>query len=330
MKPKLEALRIAEVKLQDAQKELEAAESKLQDCQDVLTKLQSKFEAQMAKKRAIEDNAARTRSRMEQVCMRFPNSCCTQSELEEVSKVGYRRRKHLKRGRCSIRLGRLLFIPSVHQSTEAVVPVFSWRLSRNFIPQRYFCALRRRAHATRDVIAFPGHEHNANSWLRRSFLGFRKATALIVGLGGERTRWTEDSRKFADTKRRLVGDVALSCAFVGYCGPFNQEFRDHLVKTRFSDDLVTRGIPLTKGLGLTSFLVDMGTIGDWNLDGLPTDPLSIQNGILVSPSGICGQIRPLAFDQCADLNGSEESERNILRYHLKKQERQSVTGQVLV
>ena len=109
---------------------------------------------------------------------------------------------------------------------------------------------------------------------------------MIVGLGGERTRWTEDSRKFADTKRRLVGDVALSCAFVGYCGPFNQEFRDHLVKTRFSDDLVTRGIPLTKGLGLTSFLVDMGTIGDWNLDGLPTDPLSIQNGILVSPDGI--------------------------------------------
>lgn len=55
---------------------------------------------------------------------------------------------------------------------------------------------------------------------------------MIVGLGGERARWTEDSRKFADTKRRLVGDVALSCAFVGYCGPFNQEFRDHLVKTR--------------------------------------------------------------------------------------------------
>lgn len=33
VKPKLEALRIAEVKLEDAQKELEAAESKLQGCQ---------------------------------------------------------------------------------------------------------------------------------------------------------------------------------------------------------------------------------------------------------------------------------------------------------
>lgn len=82
MKPKLEALRIAEVKLQDAQKELEAAESKLQDCQDVLTKLQSKFEAQMAKKRAIEDNAARTRSRMEQVRSMGVWFACSQSKLE--------------------------------------------------------------------------------------------------------------------------------------------------------------------------------------------------------------------------------------------------------
>lgn len=70
--------------------------------------------------------------------------------------------------------------------------------------------------------------------LSPSAFSFFQATALIVGLGGERTRWTEDSRKFADTKRRLVGDVALSCAFVGYCGPFNQEFRDHLVKIRYS------------------------------------------------------------------------------------------------
>ena len=28
----------------------------------------------------------------------------------------------------------------------------------------------------------------------------------------------------------------------------------------------------------------VGTIGDWNLAGLPTDPLSIQNGILVTRS----------------------------------------------
>mmetsp|Transcript_23212 Transcript_23212/g.34068 ORF Transcript_23212/g.34068 Transcript_23212/m.34068 type:complete len:1122 (+) Transcript_23212:47-3412(+) len=41
---------------------------------------------------------------------------------------------------------------------------------------------------------------------------------------------------------------------------------------------------MSHSLDLTSFLVDVGTIGDWNLEGLPTDPLSIQNGILVTRS----------------------------------------------
>ena len=31
-------------------------------------------------------------------------------------------------------------------------------------------------------------------------------------------------------------------------------------------------------------MVDIGTIGDWNMQGLPTDPLSTQNGILVTKS----------------------------------------------
>ncbi|CAN0438741.1 unnamed protein product [Ascophyllum nodosum] len=201
VKPKLEALRIAEMKLEDAQNELQMAESELQSCQELLTGLQREFEAQMAKKRVIEGNAARILKRMEQ------------------------------------------------------------------------------------------------------------ATALIVGLGEERTRWTEYSRRFSDTKRKLVGDVALSCAFVGYCGPFNQEFRDHLVNTRFSNDLMSRNIPFTKGLDVTSFLVDMGTIGDWNLDGLPTDALSIQNGILVTLSSRY----PLLIDpQGQALNWIRKHEKNRL------------------
>ena len=106
----------------------------------------------------------------------------------------------------------------------------------------------------------------------------------LLGLGGERARWTEDSQKFEDTKRRLVGDVALGCAFVSYCGPFNQDYRTFMVRNKFTADLKERGVPVTSNLDLTSFLVDIGTIGDWNMEGLPTDPLSIQNGILVTRS----------------------------------------------
>ena len=51
-----------------------------------------------------------------------------------------------------------------------------------------------------------------------------QASALIGGLAGERTRWTEDANNFADLKRRLVGDCAMGCAFVSYCGPFKSIF----------------------------------------------------------------------------------------------------------
>ena len=77
---------------------------------------------------------------------------------------------------------------------------------------------------------------------------------------------------------RLVGDCALACAFVSYCGPLNQDFRQYLTTVRLTTDLKERNIPLTANLDLTDFLADIGTIGDWNMAGLPTDPLSIQNG----------------------------------------------------
>jgi len=35
---------------------------------------------------------------------------------------------------------------------------------------------------------------------------------------------------------------------------------------------------------LTKFLVDDATVGEWNLEGLPSDELSIQNGIMVTRS----------------------------------------------
>ena len=52
------------------------------------------------------------------------------------------------------------------------------------------------------------------------------ATALISGLSGEKTRWTQQSNDFSDQIARLVGDCGLACAFMSYCGAFNKTFRD--------------------------------------------------------------------------------------------------------
>jgi dynein heavy chain len=176
IKPKLEALGVAEAQMEIAERELAQAEAREEECRAMLSKLQQDFEAQMGAKQEIEAGAATLKKKMDM------------------------------------------------------------------------------------------------------------ASALINGLAGERERWTEDSKSFADIKRRLVGDCAVACAFVSYCGPFNAPFRELLVSERFTTDLQNRQVPVTEGLEVTDFLVDIGTVGDWNLQGLPTDQLSVQNGILVTRS----------------------------------------------
>ncbi|XP_032818620.1 dynein axonemal heavy chain 5-like isoform X1 [Petromyzon marinus] len=107
------------------------------------------------------------------------------------------------------------------------------------------------------------------------------ATALIDGLGGEKIRWTEASKRFQEQTTRLVGDVLLATGFLSYSGPFNQEFRNQLLQL-WRREMNVRNIPYTSDLNLISMLVDNATIGEWNLQGLPNDELSVQNGIIVA------------------------------------------------
>jgi len=90
--------------------------------------------------------------------------------------------------------------------------------------------------------------------------------------------------QFQATKMQLVGDVAKACAFVSYCGPFNSHFRNKLTNDYFGNDLTERHIPLSQDMEMTNFLVNQATVGEWSLQGLPSDDLSIQNGIMVTRS----------------------------------------------
>uniref|UniRef100_UPI00398E4471 dynein axonemal heavy chain 8-like isoform X2 n=2 Tax=Pristiophorus japonicus TaxID=55135 RepID=UPI00398E4471 len=108
------------------------------------------------------------------------------------------------------------------------------------------------------------------------------ASALIDGLSGEKTRWTDQCKEFKSQIARLVGDVLLATGFLSYSGPFNQTFRDILIKVIWEVELQKRKIPFSDNLNIIAFLVDQPTIGEWNLQGLPSDDLSVQNGIIVT------------------------------------------------
>ncbi|KAI8924469.1 dynein heavy chain and region D6 of dynein motor-domain-containing protein, partial [Entophlyctis helioformis] len=107
------------------------------------------------------------------------------------------------------------------------------------------------------------------------------ATALISGLKGEKDRWTIQSKEFAERIGRLVGDIILATAFLSYSGPFNQTFRSQMLQD-WRKELARRKIPHTDDLDIIGLLVDNTTVGEWNIQGLPTDELSIQNGIIVT------------------------------------------------
>eukprot|EP00392_Amoebophrya_sp_AT5.2_P015401 g15603.t1 len=123
-------------------------------------------------------------------------------------------------------------------------------------------------------------ESNANAMKRK----MNAANALLSGLAGENARWSEDSKNFALRRKALVGDIALCCGFVTYCGPFNSEFREKLNIEYFLADTHRRQVPASAKVNLVESLVEGAVVAEWALEGLPSDDLSVQNGIMVTRS----------------------------------------------
>eukprot|EP00658_Telonema_sp_P-2_P057198 TRINITY_DN4564_c0_g1_i1.p1 TRINITY_DN4564_c0_g1~~TRINITY_DN4564_c0_g1_i1.p1 ORF type:complete len:548 (+),score=216.81 TRINITY_DN4564_c0_g1_i1:198-1841(+) len=108
------------------------------------------------------------------------------------------------------------------------------------------------------------------------------ANKLIGGLTGEKVRWTAQSKEFEATSRRLIGDSALSCAFLSYCGPFNAVFREKLLDTLFREDCERHNLPVSTTINPVFFIASETKVGSWALQGLPTDSLSLQNGVITT------------------------------------------------
>lgn len=53
----------------------------------------------------------------------------------------------------------------------------------------------------------------------------QRATDIITGLGGEKTRWTDAAKELANVYDTLTGDVLIAAGVVAYLGPFTTEYR---------------------------------------------------------------------------------------------------------
>ena len=111
----------------------------------------------------------------------------------------------------------------------------------------------------------------------------RRADALIKGLGGEKTRWTEMSKQLAETYNNVTGDIVLAAGVIAYLGAFIASYRDDAIK-QWSSLLRQKSIPCSEGFKLQETLGSPVLIRSWVINRLPNDSFSIENGIMLFKS----------------------------------------------
>jgi dynein heavy chain len=111
------------------------------------------------------------------------------------------------------------------------------------------------------------------------------AQKLLDGLAGEKVRWKEEMDLLAQARLLLVGDALVSASFLSYLGAFSFVFRSQLVEL-WLNDVSNKRIPMShskeKPFRLENMLTNEVEIIQWASNGLPSDELSIQNGILTT------------------------------------------------
>ena len=108
-----------------------------------------------------------------------------------------------------------------------------------------------------------------------------RAEKLMSGLGGERVRWGEISAALGPKYNNLLGDVLLSAGVIAYLGPFTIPFRKEAI-AGWQELCLEKRIPMSGSFDLQAIVGDPVKIRAWNLQGLPTDSFSIDNGIVTS------------------------------------------------
>lgn len=103
------------------------------------------------------------------------------------------------------------------------------------------------------------------------------------GLGGEKTRWTAAADALQAQYDGLAGDILISCGIISYLSPFNSMFRGRMVQD-WHKYVRRLEIPTAEEYDLITVLGSDVKIQNWNIDGLPRDNFSIENGIIMDNS----------------------------------------------
>eukprot|EP00899_Mesostigma_viride_P014884 jgi/Mesvir1/23397/Mv21091-RA.2 len=125
-----------------------------------------------------------------------------------------------------------------------------------------------------------------------------RAEKLVSGLAGEKSRWEASISTFEEKMTALPGDCLVAAGFLSYAGPFPSEYRESLVKNTWLVQVRELSIPASPDFDFSLFLANPSDVRDWNIQGLPPDAFSTENGVLVTR----GRRWPLMVDPQGQAN----------------------------
>jgi len=125
-----------------------------------------------------------------------------------------------------------------------------------------------------------------------------RAEKLVTGLAGERSRWEASIDTFEEQIGKLPGDCVVAAAFMSYAGPFPSEYREQLVKHTWLAQVRQLSLPSSADFDFALFLANPSDVRDWNIQGLPADDFSTENGVMVTR----GRRWPLMIDPQGQAN----------------------------
>ena len=108
-----------------------------------------------------------------------------------------------------------------------------------------------------------------------------RAQRLTSKLAGEKKRWAEIAENEEKNKIFILGDVIIASFYISFMGPYLNYFRDEFLKNCVFPILEDKKILFTKNTSICKVIGNPFKIQDWIINGLPSDPGSIDNAVIL-------------------------------------------------
>ena len=116
--------------------------------------------------------------------------------------------------------------------------------------------------------------------LEQCKLKMHRATKMIEGLAGEKERWNSTVARLTDEKQFITGNCLVAAGMLCYAGPFISQFREKMEEF-WREQMKELYIKYTDKINMRTVLGKDVVIRSWAVAGLPSDNLSIENGIIM-------------------------------------------------